>query len=439
MLRGSEENNGVMDIETYLYRTDPYRSIDQRSPWPLPISDGPCDNATTERLKQSDQLREKIIAALTDHGIKDNKDFYVRACNKLMYPDGDNTRLVLRVLLDAPDKASTHKWSEARRALASLLSKYGFDNINVELVDLNRAFILSLFPISPDHIAVRAYENCRPALLRLLQDRLAREWTTLSLYRTTTTRAPSRPTAVSVVVMVHPYSKSDWSILKFQFNQILQRSGGEIGVAKGTRTEIEVEFIPGEHRFMPQAEDPTYDSIGSALNLVSRLTPYPKMGESLGFRDQTGGGTLGGFFKLRCGNQLHHGFLTNYDVVKESKEPDRFADQFGTSYADKAYATKVAFVAKTDAEATLEDIRKRKYEYEQALNRDRREKAERESIGRATALQDMQIEANEPLLRRYEKLEKICQAMPKALGRSSCPPARPSAPTRTCLIGRLLR
>ncbi|KAL8689166.1 MAG: hypothetical protein Q9218_005103 [Villophora microphyllina] len=132
-MRDSDETKGEMDIETYLHLTDPCRSITMRSPWPLPISHVAPRQSVVERLQNTFNLRPDILAILRRHGLQ-QKWLQVRACTKLRYHDGMNTRLIMRVFLAAENGQSTSIWSVARKEIHSLLSTKGFEDIDVELV-----------------------------------------------------------------------------------------------------------------------------------------------------------------------------------------------------------------------------------------------------------------------------------------------------------------
>lgn len=412
-LSESEENEGPMTIEAYLYRTDPYRSTDLRPLWPLPLVREKCDEIITTRLNspQGLRLREQVIACLKDHGIA-TSNFNVFSCTKPSYARNQN-QLILKVDVAVTDLEPTDKWSSARRGIGKCLSNFGFDNIKVEILDESRAFVLSLLPIDHNSVAVKAYKQVEEEILRLLERKLTMEWTTMSLYRV---KRPGLDISNAVVIMVKPYTHYDWNILKVQVGELLSKGYDAIKVPPYARPTIEVEVTPGVYTTLPPEDDKEPESIRSALDLQENLTAWPKMGEGIGFSNKDGGGTLGGFFKLHVGNQVHWGILTNYHVVDRSETPDSLADAFGTAYGSRVYSTQLVYPTREDVRLTLGEIQKELPTLSQALKDSTAQKKEREWMGLSTRRQNMEIAHNEPEYARLEALEKLCQQMPKVLG-----------------------
>ena len=408
-LRESEDSNGEMSIVDYLYRTDPYRSIDQRSPWPLPLLRESPDEVTKARISSLPGLKGEIIHVLKRNGLQNISDFHIKSCTKPDFPGGDKPQLILCVSLDVDDKAPTNKWSDARKELGNLLSNNGFDNVLVELLDEDRAFQLSLLPINPTHSTVRAYERCRSDLLKLLETRITLDWVSMSAFRIS---RPSREEDSAVVILVKPDAVHDWEEIKLQFEKLLNAALRTVEHTPHKRIPIHVEFIPGGVSFLHKSTDKTERS---GKDFSSSLTAYPKLGGSIGWRDKDGAGTLGGFFKIRVNDRTHRGLLTNYHVVAKSAEADPDADIFGTSYNDNAYSTSMWFPGRLDARETLKYIRKFQEYLTNRIRTQTKDRKERRLFG-PTEAQDAAIRNNEVRLAGWKAKEKICQRMPLPLG-----------------------
>ena len=408
-----------MDIETYLYRIDPYRSTDARPRWPLPLVRGPMDRATLARLQdpKSSKLRQQIIAVMDAHNITFERHVQVDSCTKPAYPDGHLAQQILLLSVTIADNETTNKLSDARRAIGNLLSTYGLDHIRVELVDQKRAFRLSLLPIHPNTNPVRVYDHCREGILGLLHSEFATLWTTVSLYRV---YRPSQKIVAAVVVTVRPYTEADWQSLKAQVINTLKRGYKELDVPPNDRAPIDVEFIPGGFSLLPDAEDPKdppYVSIGAAKDLTGTLTQYPKMGDGLGIAGTRGGGTIGGFFKLTVGEAVHRGLLTNYHVTDPNFEkPDGHADAFGVSYKDSAFSSRMAYPIREDVEATLEAATEMKNDWETKLEKTKNDRHQLILWGKSTAGLDRTIAATQAIVDTNARIQNTCNTMPQEFG-----------------------
>ena len=377
------------------------------------------DQATLARLKDQklSRLRSQIVDVMDEHDITFNKnDFTVHSCTKPKYLGGANVQQILVLKVTIADMETTDKLSKARRAIGALLSGYGLDHIKVELLDEKRAFLLTLLPIHPSSNAVRVYDFSRNDIIGLLHSELAMSWVTVSLYRI---HKPGVRVAAAVVVMVRPYTKSNWQSLKYQINNIIKRGYETLKMQSHARTPVEVEFIPGRSGALPDAadQDPAYESIGSAKDLIWELTPWPKMGDGLGIHGTTGGGTLGGFFKLKVHGAEIKGLLTNYHVTDPFvQKPDRHADEYGVSYNDAAYSTQLSFPIKDDVDVTLKQATKIKLEYETAIKNFRDQKDEDSAIGKSTRGLEKQISASQTIIDSKIRIENLCEVRPKVFG-----------------------
>lgn len=103
----------------------------------------------------------------------------------------------------------------------------------------------------------------------------------------------------------------DWLFLRHKLQQVIKQEF-EIRKVSQPSSSIGIEFAPGAWNTL----EPTNEKPG--IELASDLSDHPKLGTSIGVQGEKGGGTLGGFFRLKCGDNLHRGFLTNYHVVEPS-------------------------------------------------------------------------------------------------------------------------
>ncbi|KAL8870892.1 MAG: hypothetical protein Q9174_003164 [Haloplaca sp. 1 TL-2023] len=307
-----------MDIETYIHEEDPYRHTSQASPWPLPLLESRSDEEAqlhARRLDQKLEWIEELTAILMDHKIQcRDKMGSFGMWSKPGYQKGDKKLMMFRIEAVATSEKLTHTWASARKAVSELLSRHGCGEIIVEIVDTNRAFSLSLLPVGPDHVAVRAYGHCRQALIKVLHNHLDTRWINISLYRVIigSPAIPHRAESIAVVVMVPPYTVGEWHTIRQQLSRALLLTCSNIA-------PINVFFVPGNNG-MSAVQHGDYTSKSSYLQ---DTLPYPSLGQSLGFSDEVGGGTLGGFFRFHLGGKLRNGFLTSCQAVTPHEEPSK--------------------------------------------------------------------------------------------------------------------
>ncbi|MCJ1265692.1 hypothetical protein MMC22_005572 [Lobaria immixta] len=103
----------------------------------------------------------------------------------------------------------------------------------------------------------------------------------------------------------------DWLFLRHKLQQVIKQEF-EIRKVSQPSSSFDIEFAPDAWNTL----EPT--NVKPGIELASDLSDHPKLGTSIGVQGEKGGGILGGFFQLRCGDNLHRGFLTNYHVVEPS-------------------------------------------------------------------------------------------------------------------------
>src|SRR5712664_4460146 len=87
LLRESEETSGELSIESYIHRSDPYRSTSIKDPLPYPVVNQNSSKDLTEKVLAH---REKIWKILTDNGLPSHGAFTVVDITKPDYPAGEN-------------------------------------------------------------------------------------------------------------------------------------------------------------------------------------------------------------------------------------------------------------------------------------------------------------------------------------------------------------
>ncbi|MCJ1463688.1 hypothetical protein MMC07_002297 [Pseudocyphellaria aurata] len=348
-LRESDDISGEMPLETFLYRTDPYRSSSAKPLFPYPLRLRLVNPILQDRLRADSEIDPNIRRILRTYGIEER---YFEFCkqSKPDYPGGVVLINTLRVLVDVDDHVSTINWSKARRALSKMLYDRGFDSIVVEILDPARTTALRLFPISPDHPVISVYESFRGRLIEQVTRSLGKSWTTLCLF---SVHRPAQEPGFAVVISIQPRTACDWPVLRSKLENIIRLEFEAKKIAQPP-TSIDIEFAPGNWSMLePDQKKP-------GISFVDYLSQHPKLGTSIGVKGEQGGGSLGGFFKLKCGSHWDHGFLTNYHVVKppdsSPQSVKEAADLYGTQYRqgleNDPTKTSVDFFAVKDVEAS---------------------------------------------------------------------------------------
>lgn len=353
-LRESDDSSGELPLEKFLYRTDPYRSSSAETPFPYPLNFHPLDPTLEDRLRGDVQLHTNIRNILVEYGIE-IKFYQFCYQSKPHYPGGEERITVLRVLVDVEDHVSTSSWSKARRALSQTLHDRGFDSITVEILDPDRINVVTLLPIAPDHPVVALYESFREKLINEVIRSLGKFWSTLCLF---SLQRPSQEPTFAVVISVRPGTVCDWPILRSKLQSIIFQ-GFEAKKISTPSSSIEIDFSPGNWSMLEPSNRP-------GISFVDDVLKHPKLGCSVGVNGEQGGGTLGGFFKLRCGSDTHRGFLTNYHVVAPPESAPQsvkeLANLEGTRYrpgqADDATKSSVHYFAIKDIQASVIDCDK---------------------------------------------------------------------------------
>lgn len=230
------------------------------------------------------------------------------------------------------DPGVSPSWATIRDEIHSLLQRSGFISIQVELLNLHKAFIPALFPQPPSTGSIRLYESVRDRLAALLFRFLGMSWISMSLYRL----GSSKDSAIStIVVFVRPYTYCDWQHLEVVMDDIVNDDAVKSKLSEG-RT-LGIEYLPGRI------------SNGNDRLSASHNFMHPGLGASIGVEAIGSIGTMGGFVNLKVGSKIHFGFLINHHVAAA-----RAKDQEKASAAKSADASQldiVGFKYSQDTEA----------------------------------------------------------------------------------------
>lgn len=169
--RESEDTDGEMTIEAYLYKSDPFRSTTVPDPWPYPVHDEQApDQLRNAILRHHDQLRDIVIS----HWFPPTFETSVVLITKPGYPDGLRPLQLVRIAFHGGVRGS---FGHLKDAIANLLNrKYSF-RVHVEIVNVVAVFQPSIFPIKPNDPAVRVYNAIEGELLDMLNATWAKNGT----------------------------------------------------------------------------------------------------------------------------------------------------------------------------------------------------------------------------------------------------------------------
>ena len=332
-LRDSDETDGEMTIEAFLYNADDFRTSSWHNPLPMPFKVDPPESRYDLRRPEYASLRLRIAGVLRDHEIADaERIFHCGTLSKPGYRDGHAPTPTLIIQTRLIEEKRRRRWRSARNILKDLLRDAGFPAMEVEIIDYENSFHPSLFALSPESPAIAAYERFRLAILKVLFDRLGNRWQAMSMFRFGTVAQRAKP---SLVLFVKPGSLLDWRQLELDLLRMFP-----------TQLGIKVEFLPGwcgslaDDDWLDKGSvhsDTNIETEDEAMSSLARLAltdklpgkrlsieGNPGMGSSIGIKGQSGGGTLGGFVMLTNSKSRASklGFLTNHHVIYPDNLPD---------------------------------------------------------------------------------------------------------------------
>ena len=424
-LKESDDSAGELLIEEYIYRTDPYRSTSVTFPYPTPLSYELADDAVLQRLNNDSELRSDIASTLRQHNIERQSINVYKQSKPGYTAGGDIPVTIVHIAIDVEDNSATDAWSAGRRDVKALLIERGFEDLEVELIDPERFYMPSLFPVFPNDPCVKLYEGRRGEILDILQDTLAHAWTSVSLFKVGRT---SQSVQHAIVVMVNPLTKHDWVVLRWRIESIMNKQDSPLA-------KVNVEFMPGKWGYLlPKSEET------GGISFADTFKPLPHLGTSIGVEGESGGGSLGGFFKLACHGREHTGFLTNSHVTQPT---ETFRENvikeyhwFGCGYLSSKnhparsnisyFAAKDVSATRTAVEEQLQAGARRIKDLEQQL-------CEREALENPLGnllLSKTEIENNQHEL---QTMRSVLMDMPRRLGQLLCASGRAVTDTNQIL------
>ncbi|KAL8823216.1 MAG: hypothetical protein Q9191_006063 [Dirinaria sp. TL-2023a] len=307
-LQLTDENGGEMTIEAFLYQSDEYRSTTASIPFPLPLVPGRYPEALNKRLQNDVDLRSSLYNLLERHQVI-VKRMSFEILSKLGYPRGGSKPTpTLQIASEHLDSAGRHQWSSAKRGCQAILEERNIQ-AEVEIIDLNRAFIPTLLPIHPEDPHIAAYESFRQRLISYVISELGNQWCSLCIYAVEHNHNAGR--TYQIVLMVPPFTVYGWALMTRRIYKHF------IDPLPSLTRDIGVTIIPGvTSAMLADNEESERDDNANGKSFYSTLTALPSIGASIGVMGAKGGGTLGGYVSLKQSNQIQRCILTTSHVVQ---------------------------------------------------------------------------------------------------------------------------
>ena len=266
-----------MSLSQYLLRSDPFRYASLALD-PVPYR--------FRGLSASDALfaqQEQLLSLVTSHLSQLNCDY--SQCGLLQYQSmvfGDGAvHPLIRISMDS---IFPRAWSDTVKSLKSFLTRNGFQNVEVEILNLQFAYQLKIYPLTgPNSQRIsddwtHSQVDVVRSLDYYLKDTSAR-WSTAGVFMCGQTLDKAKPTLViKIDGRVNRKAEANWKSLELNLKQQL---------AKWNLSTLEVEFSYG--RLVP--------------DLAVPISTEKKVGDSIGIIGSTKSGTLGGFIGLDMGRK----------------------------------------------------------------------------------------------------------------------------------------
>lgn len=346
LLRESEDIDGDLFIEDFLYRSDPYRATNSPNPLPYPVQFLPVSHDLATKFRER---REGIEHLMEEFGLPSSFTLSVGRIVKPGYPNGDEPRLTVRV--DYRERSSL-TFGEAKDALAEMLFDENGEQLDVEVVNADYCFRPSLFPIHPTHKSVEIFSQIKQNIVEELSRSIPSRWTMTSLFQVGRYLTESSPT---IVIMVRPRTFYPWAELTASIRRF-------ISARCPSDLYVDVEFLPG---YVASSDEEEI----SGKDLSLSMDPDGSLGLGTSIGDSSGKkrGSLGGLVTLTHNGLCRSCGITNYHVAKPvaSSQDTEKADQFGCS--ERTHTDLVYFMPH-DITATRLGIDEAKREYEELLH-----------------------------------------------------------------------
>lgn len=371
ILRESEESDGEMSIEQYLYASDGFRSTTSTSKLPHPLDESPVSESLKEQWESAKASLLPLIGEILESECGMRKGRWgVKLVNyskpgyhsKTSHDRHDPTLVINSE--ESTSQGRPRNWSLARVQVKSLLTSREI-GVDVEILSQKGKLERCLFALQPEDEVVGIYNKVRHRLLEIVQEHLPTSWRMLCIWSIGSQKDKAEP---AVVIFVDPGTIKDWNTLMVNLKSIIN-----MAIPPKSSVAIEVEFLPGGTGFLEyessddeeQDGDEIEDDEGKGMpgiNLASQLSKTPWMGMSIGVDGEQGGGTLGGFVELNVAGTMHRGFLTNWHVVQPPRSAAastrKASVRHGTNYYCSSDPTRVGvhYLATKDVQSTKEGL-----------------------------------------------------------------------------------
>ncbi|KGO73685.1 hypothetical protein PITC_031150 [Penicillium italicum] len=394
LLRESDDNEGDMEIEHYVHRTDPFRSIS------FPNPDLMALNVTFMAAEEdpTQHIDSEIYKILHQHGVPDKSLFQVLNATipGASFP-------LLRVVV-AGHASAIVPLEFIKDDLTTLLQKHALSQVQVEVVNGDHFYVPTLFPIHSTAELAIAFHHHKDEIVRVLDETLGNKWQLVCPFNVGKDSQSARP---ALVIGVLPSTKANWYQLQAHLKHRL--------TSRIPPVFTDIEFLPGKLSLLGDDDAVSFrDRVKGPRDI--------QMGYSIGIRGDNNAGTLGGFVEVTYDGKTHRGLLTNYHVVRPSRPHDYLdtIDRQGISPLSPVPLQEVITVeslARIDRDYTLTAFDNQL----QALERQKSQVAdsirERQLIGDAPrASSQQQLEAIETWKRNLIATRPVIQAMPQVLG-----------------------
>jgi hypothetical protein len=286
----AEDNEGDMEIEHYVHRTNPFRSISFPNPDPTAL------NVTTMTAEEdpTQHLHGDISNTLDQYGLPAKSLF----CMLNATISGASFPL-LRVVV-AGDHSALVPLGSIKDDLTTLLGYHSLPQIQVEVINGDHFYVPTLFPIHSTAELAIAFHHLKDEIVRLLDETLGTKWQLVSPFNIGRDSRSARP---ALVVGVLPSTNANWYQLQAHLTYRLTSHIPPVFT--------DIEFLPGKLSLLGEGDPVSFkDRVKGPGDI--------QMGYSIGVRGGNNAGTLGGFVEVTYDGETHRGLLTNYHVVRPS-------------------------------------------------------------------------------------------------------------------------
>ncbi|KAJ5936617.1 hypothetical protein N7466_003067 [Penicillium verhagenii] len=232
ILKNSGDVDGKISLERYNLASDPYRSTSLRDPPPYPLCITPSDElADTIR-----PFAPEIYQILRDHNFPSSTSVEYSTFSKPGHPGWELEKFILRVVVEE-NHHSQVQFGPTKDEVMKLLEDKGLTEIQVEIINPDLHYTPSWFYVGKDAPLVRAFERARGDIIILLQHEIPQRWRVVSPFNVGNVQSKSES---AIVVLVDPLTEANWSRIRKGIKSLVD----------GVDTDFDVEFLPGELRFL---------------------------------------------------------------------------------------------------------------------------------------------------------------------------------------------